>query len=112
MKKLFYLLTGFGLLMSACEYDDSDLVNRVGDLEDRVTTLEETIETLNQDIAGVQTLVEALDGNVYVSKIEEGENGYTIYFTDGEQITISDGKDGADGSTVTVKLDETDGNYY
>lgn len=112
MKKLFYLLTGFGLLMSACEYDDSDLVNRVGDLEDRVTTLEETIETLNQDIAGVQTLVEALDGNVYVSKIEEGENGYTIYFTDGEQITISDGKDSADGSTVTVKLDETDGNYY
>ncbi len=116
MKKLFYLLAGFGLLLGSCgdDFDDTNLKNQIANLEDRVKTLEETIATLNQDIAGVQTLVNAMQENVYVSKIVEGENGYEVFFTNGEKITLSDGKageNGADGATVTV-LTGDDGELY
>ncbi len=114
MKKLFYLVAAVGLLFAACsEYDDTDLVNRVGGLEQRVTELEETVAALNQDIVGVKTLVEAMQNNVYVSQIVEGETGYEIYFTNGDVISIADGKageNGKDGSTVTIVLE--DGEYF
>ena len=114
MKKLLYLVAAFGMLFTACEYDDSAINGRIDDLENRVTELEETIAALNQDIAGVQTLVGAMQNNVYVSKIVKGETGYEVYFTNGEKITIADGKAGEagkDGVTVTIMLDE-DGQYY
>lgn len=115
MKKLFLMVATLGVLFTSCSYDDTAVINRIDDLENRVTELEETITALNQDIAGVQTLVNALQNNVYVSKIVEGESGYEIYFTNGDKIVIADGKDGEagkDGVTVTVMLDETDGQYY
>ena len=115
MKKLFLMVATLGVLFTSCSYDDKAVINRIDDLENRVTELEETITALNQDIAGVQTLVNALQNNVYVSKIVEGESGYEIYFTNGDKIVIADGKDGEagkDGVTVTVMLDETDGQYY
>ncbi len=115
MKKLFYLMAAVSLLFVACDdYDDSGINDRIDDLEERVKTLEDTIATLNQDIAGVQTLVDAMQNNVYISKIVEGESGYDVYFTNGDKITISDGKDGeagADGVTVTV-MQDTDGEWY
>ena len=114
MKKLLFLVAAFGMLFTACEYDDSAINGRIDDLENRVTELEETIAALNQDIAGVQTLVGAMQNNVYVSKIVKGETGYEVYFTNGEKITIADGKAGEagkDGVTVTIMLDE-DGQYY
>lgn len=103
------------MLFTACEFDPSDLENRLDDLENRVTELEETVAALNQDIAGVETLVNALEKNVYVSRIVKGETGYEVYFTNGEKIEIADGKAGEagkDGVTVTVMLDEEDGQYY
>lgn len=116
MKKLLYLVAAACVLFASCEgYDDTALKNQIQGIEDRLTELENTVKALNQDIAGVETLVDAMQKNVYVSKIVEGETGYTVYFTNGEQITIANGKDGAagkDGVTVTVKLDEADGQYY
>lgn len=116
MKKLFLLLVAaVGMLFTACEFDPSDLENRLDDLENRVSEIEKTIAALNQDIAGVQTLVGALEKNVYVSKIVKGESGYEVYFTNGEKIEIADGKAGEagkDGVTVTVMYDEEDGQYY
>ena len=116
MKKLLYLVAEACVLFASCEgYDDTALKNQIQGIEDRLTELEKTVVALNQDIAGVETLVDAMQKNVYVSRIVEGETGYTVYFTNGEQITIANGKDGAagkDGVTVTVKLDEADGQYY
>ena len=115
MKKFFLMFAALGVLFTSCQYDDTDLVNRIDNLDQRLTELEETIAKLNQDIAGVQTLVDALNKNVYVSKIEKGETGYDVYFTNGDKITIADGKNGEagkDGVTVTVMLDEEDGLYY
>lgn len=116
MKKLFYLVAAVGMLFVSCEgYDDTAIYDRLDNLDGRVTELERTVNALNQDIAGVKALVDAMQNNVYVSRIVKGETGYTVYFTNGEEITIADGKDGdagKDGVTVTVKLDETDGQYY
>ena len=119
MRKLFYLLVGIGLFAASCDdYDDTDLMNRVDDLDNRVSELEETIAQMNQDIKGVQTLVNALEDNVYIAKIEPQTEGYKIYFTNGEEITISDGKkgdagqDGVDAPKMTIKLDPADGEYY
>lgn len=115
MKKFFLMFAALGVLFTSCQYDDTDLVNRIDNLDQRLTELEETIAKLNQDIAGVQTLIDALNKNVYVSKIEKGETGYDVYFTNGDKITIADGKNGEagkDGVTVTVMLDEEDGLYY
>ena len=75
MKKLLFLVAAFGMLFTACEYDDSAINDRIDDLENRVTELEETIAALNQDIAGVQTLGGAMQTNVYVSKTVKGETG-------------------------------------
>ena len=49
-----------------------------------------------------------------MTAVNANENGYTITFSDGETATISNGKNGIDGTNapvVSVKQ-ETDGNYY
>ena len=115
MRKLFALLAGVGLLTVSCgDYDDTDLVNRIDDMDKRLTSLEETIALMNQDIKGVQTLVDALGENYYVSRIEPADNGYTLFFTNGEDITISSGTVtvGGGGTGVTIVLDPEDGLYY
>lgn len=116
MKKLFYLVAAVGMLFASCEdYDDTGINNKLNELDQRLTELEATVKAMNQDIAGIQTLVDAMQSNVYVSRIVEGETGYEVFFTNGESITISNGKDGEagkDGVTVTIMLDETDGQYY
>lgn len=116
MKKLFYLVAAVGMLFASCEdYDDTGINNKLNELDQRLTELEATVKAMNQDIAGIQTLVDAMENNVYVSRIVEGETGYEVFFTNGESITISNGNDGAagkDGVTVTIMLDETDGQYY
>ncbi|MBQ3203611.1 MAG: DUF5018 domain-containing protein [Alistipes sp.] len=116
MKKLFYLVAAVGMLFASCEdYDDTGINNKLNELDQRLTELEATVKAMNQDIAGIQTLVDAMQNNVYVSRIVEGETGYEVFFTNGESITISNGKDGEagkDGVTVTIMLDETDGQYY
>ncbi len=116
MKKLFYLVAAVGMIFTSCEdYDDTGINIKLNELDQRLTELEATVKAMNQDIAGIQTLVDAMQNNVYVSRIVEGETGYEVFFTNGESITISNGKDGEagkDGVTVTIMLDETDGQYY
>ncbi len=82
---------------------------------------------MNSNIESLQKIVEALQNNDYVTKVEPVvENGttigYTIYFTKSNPVTIYHGKDGADGANgadgkdgytpvIGVKQD-TDGIYY
>ena len=73
MKKLLYLVAEACVLFASCEgYDDTALKNQIQGIEDRLTELENTVKALNQDIAGVETLVDAMQKNVYVSKSVEG----------------------------------------
>ena len=84
-------------------------------------TLEELCKQMNTNISSLQTIVTALQNNVYVTGttplMKDGkEIGYTITFSKGNPITIYHGKDGQDGEdgitpTISVKKD-TDGVYY
>ena len=102
-------------------YDDSELTGRVENLENRVQKLE---EQMNSNINSLQTILEALDNNDYITKVVpitngEKEIGYTIHFSKGNSINIYHGQDGVDGESgqggytpqIGVKQD-IDGIYY
>ena len=103
--------------MVGCSYDDEALWNEVEQIKDRVTTLEEAVIKTNEDIVALQTIVEALQNNVYVVSVNATADGYVIEFSDGTTATINNGKDGANGQNgtnapvISVKQAE-DGNYY
>ena len=125
MKKLLAFAALFAVVaLTSCKYDDDDLWNSVHGLENRVAKLEELCKQMNTNISSLQTIVTALQNNVYVTGatplMQDGkEIGYTITFSKGNPITIYHGKDGQDGQdgedgttpTIGVKKD-TDGVYY
>ena len=122
MKKLLAFAALFAVVaLTSCKYDDDDLWNSVHGLENRVAKLEELCKQMNTNISSLQTIVTALQNNVYVTGttpfMQDGkEIGYTITFSKGNPITIYHGKDGQDGEdgitpTISVKKD-TDGVYY
>ena len=122
MKKLLAFAALFAVVaLTSCKYDDDDLWHSVHGLENRVAKLEELCKQMNTNISSLQTIVTALQNNVYVTGtaplMQDGkEIGYTITFSKGNPITIYHGKDGQDGEdgttpTIGVKKD-TDGVYY
>ena len=122
MKKLLAFAALFAVVaLTSCKYDDDDLWNSVHGLENRVAKLEELCKQMNTNISSLQTIVTALQNNVYVTGttplMKDGkEIGYTITFSKGNPITIYHGKDGQDSEdgitpTISVKKD-TDGVYY
>ena len=115
MRKLLAILTIVAISFSGCVYDDTALVGRVDSLEDRVDALEKLCKEVNANISAMQTIVNALQNNDYVTSVttitENGEAiGYTITFAKSEPITIYHGKDG-DTPVVGVQQD-SDGIYY
>ena len=122
MKKLLAFAALFAVVaLTSSKYDDDDLWHSVHGLENRVAKLEELCKQMNTNISSLQTIVTALQNNVYVTGttplMKDGkEIGYTITFSKGNPITIYHGKDGQDGEdgttpTISVKKD-TDGVYY
>ena len=127
MKKLHLLLLSVTLcLFSACH---NDIWDAIDELDGRVTKLEELCKEMNTNITSLQTIVDVLQANDYITGIVEikknGEViGYTITFGKHDPITIyhgqdgkdgADGKDGQDGSAnapVIGVAQDTDGVYY
>ena len=103
MKKLHLLLLSVTLcVFSACH---NDIWDAIDGLDSRVTKLEELCKEMNTNITSLQTIVDVLQANDYITGVVEikkdGEViGYTITFGKHDPITIyhgQDGKDGADG---------------
>lgn len=123
MKKITYSLFLFAFIFfSSCseEYDDTELRNDITDLENRVQALEELCKNMNTNISSLQTLVDALQSNDYITNITnimsgEEEIGYTIEFSHHDPITIYHGKggdnghDGTNGITPKLKIEN---NYW
>ena len=97
-----------------CSYDDSALWREMEQVKDRVTILEEAVIKTNEDIVVLQAIVDALQRNLYVVSVTPTADGYTILFSDNTSVTITNGKDGVNGTNapiISVREDE-DGNYY
>ena len=97
-----------------CQYDDTNIWNEMEQIKDRIETLEQAVIKTNEDIVALQTIVNALQKSVYVTSVEQSYEGYVIKFSDGTSATITNGKDGANGTNapvISVKQD-ADGNYY
>ena len=117
MRKFLCLALGVVATLTAmvgCSYDDAAIWNEIENVKDRVDMLEESVIKTNEDIAALQTIVNALQKNVYVVSVTPTAEGYTIVFSDGTTAEIKNGKDGANGANapvISVKQD-ADGNYY
>ena len=93
---------------SSCSYDDSC-----------VEALEDFQKEVQEEINSLQELIEKIQSAVTVDRVEQNTDGsWTIYFSDGTEVTIRDGEDGAEGKdaitppTIIVILDDSDGIYY
>ncbi len=112
MKKIFTFLM-IAMVSFALMGCRQRIWDELDELDNRVTALEEIVKKTNSDIAAIQTILNAIQNNVFVTNVITTPDGYTIQFSDGTSATISNGTDGADANTpvISVKQD-TDGNYY
>ena len=121
MRKLFLsLFTAIVLLAVSCSepYDDSPPSAPNDNLENNDAQLKELCQQINTNILALQTIVEVLQNDDYVTNIApitKGSKiiGYTISFSMCDSITIYCDEDGKDGYTpqIGVKAD-ANGLYY
>ncbi len=64
---IFVMLAG----IVSCKYDDSEIWNKVNENEARIAALEEQCRGFNQDLQTLRTIVNALQGNDYVTGVVE-----------------------------------------
>ena len=132
MKRLFTLFAiALAFVASSCnKFDDSEIWDKLNEHDKRITALEELCKQMNTNIVALQTVVNALQKNDFITNVspvrKDGEVvGYTITFAHSDTITIyhgtngkdgangKDGKDGKDGYTPQIGvMKDTDGIYY
>ena len=116
MKKLFTILSFVLLLPISCtRFDDSAIWEELLNHKERIEKLEAECNRLNANINSLQTILEALQANDYVTDIvkimEDGvEVGYSITFAKGGTVTIYHGTNGSAPKVGIQKA--SDGQYY
>lgn len=111
MKKIFLWVLPL-MAFAACEYDDTEVQNRLDDLDGKVAELEQQVKALNADLS---TLGDLIAGKQFISGVtDNGDGSYTLTLVTSAgastTVTIRDGKD-AVAPRIGVKQD-TDGKYY
>lgn len=103
------------LCMPSCDKEDNtdELLSGLNGLEKRVAAL----EALQGQVDAIQAILDAAANNYLITSVvenKEGEvvTGYTITFSNGETITIQNGKDGEAGITPEISVAEEGGNLY
>ena len=116
MKKLFTILSFVLLLPISCtRFDDSAIWEELLNHKERIEKLEAECNRLNANINSLQTILEALQTNDYVTDIvkimeDSVEIGYSITFAKGGTVTIYHG---TNGSAPKVGIQKAaDGQYY
>ena len=103
-------------MAAACqEYDHTPIWDKLNEHEERIEMLEEECKRLNSNISALQTVLEAMQENDYVTDItkimEDGvEVGYSMTFAKGGTVTIYHGSDGSSPKVGIRKA--SDGEYY
>lgn len=100
------------VLVGGCKkFDATDIWENINSLDKRVTALEKLCKEMNTNITALQTLVNALEKNDYITNVSPVKNGdevigYTISFVYSDPITIYHGEDGKDGITPQLKIED------
>lgn len=94
------------LSLGACKTDD--LERDIDALKDRVTAMEAKVDRLNESMNMIRV---ALDGNKTIQSYTENEDGsYTLTLSDGNTITLTQGKIGATDVYQEVSI-SSNGNW-
>lgn len=104
MKRFFILAALYvsALTLASCEYDDSDLWQKVDDLQQQIDSNTEEINTIS-------ALLDALNSGKIITSIEQTENGYRLTFNDGSSVELKNGADGKNGDAFFESIVEQDG---
>ena len=105
LKNCILLFVAF-LALGSC-YDDSGIKDDISDLQKRVSNLEALCTQINTNLVAIQTLVNSLNNNDYITSVTPIKNGdeilgYTITFLKNSPITIFNGENGKDGQNGTI----------
>ena len=101
MERKFFLMIALVCAIAtftSCQYDD-------GDLWKKVNSLEEQVDANKEDIATLTSLIEALNKGKMIVTTTPTANGYTLTFSDGSTIEITNG---SDGDSMFVSIEEQD----
>ena len=116
MRKFITIILAF---LSAIACTNLDQVwEELREHEERIERLEAECLRLNSNIEALQTVLDAMQANDYITaitKIEEGgvEIGYSITFAKSGTVNIYHGTDGADGGAPKIGIRKAaDGEYY
>lgn len=116
MRKLVIIVTAFLSLISCA--DLSQVWEELREHEERIERLETECQRLNSNIEALQTVLEAMRSNDYVTDItkitEAGiEIGYSITFAKAGTVNVYHGTDGSDGTSPKIGIRKaSDGEYY
>ena len=120
MKTFKFYLAALAIALSAgftsCsnEYDDSEIWDKVNDLLNRVQKLEASVQQQNANITALQTMLDAIKDNVYVTSVEElaDGKGYALKFSNGKEVEIYHGEKGEPGESPSITIINEGDNYY
>lgn len=88
---IFAALCVSAMTLASCEFDDSDLWQKVDEMQQQ-------IDNNAEDIATLTALVDALNKGKVITNVEQTEEGYRLVFNDGSSIEITNGKNGTNGN--------------
>lgn len=109
MKKFKFLVAALlfiGISFTSCEYDDSEIWSQMEELMVRVQKLETVCEQHNSNIVALQTLLNGIKDNVYVTSVTEigDAKGYYLEFSNAEKVAIYHGENGRDGEIPSLNI--------
>lgn len=101
---LFCAIAAFALF-SCSKYNDA-----IESLESRIQALEERCREMNSQITLLGEILDAVQKQKKITNVSQSSVGYVITFSDGQSITLNNGKDGSTPA-ISVRQD-SDGQWY
>ncbi len=117
MKKTSFMASALALLLASAAFTGCDKTNTddiwdsIHDINNRIDALERAVAATNSDVEALKSLVEALQAHASITSVEQTTDGYILHLSDGKEIRITNGVNGADAPGIAV-IKGDDGLYY
>ena len=110
MKKILFVIAAAAMMLVGCTKELTQKVDKIekdlASLETRVADLE---KSLNSEVANLKTLIDAVEKKIVVASATQTSNGWELVLTDGKKVTLTNGKDGANGTNGKDGVNGTNG---